>query len=169
MKLIDLIKSDLRANKGNRKGQLVALSYRLSNHIYRSNNILVKLLGFPIVKFHHWFVIWIMGVEIPAKTRIGEGLQVWHGTALVINQDTVIGDNVLLRHSTTIGNKYLGSGCPVIGNNVEIGAHSILIGDIKIGDNVTIGAASLVTKSIPSNSVAYGNPIKIVSKFKETA
>ncbi|MBC7401314.1 MAG: serine acetyltransferase, partial [Mucilaginibacter sp.] len=82
-------------------------------------------------------------------------------------------DNCTLRNSTTIGNKKQADGtfgpAPRIGNNVDIGANVIIIGDIEIGDNVVIGAGSVVTKSIPANSVAVGNPAKILDKKETTA
>lgn len=52
-----------------------------------------------------------------------------------------------------------------IGNNVWIGGNSVILPSISIGDNVTIGAGSVVTKSIPSNSLAVGNPCRIVKKL----
>ena len=48
-----------------------------------------------------------------------------------------------------------------IGNNVWIGGNCVILPGITIGDNVTIGAGSIVTKDIPSNVVAYGNPCKV--------
>lgn len=57
-----------------------------------------------------------------------------------------------------------------IGDNVFIGAGSIILPNVKIGNNVVIGAGSLVNKNIPDNSVAAGNPAKIISSiadFKE--
>ena len=48
-----------------------------------------------------------------------------------------------------------------IGNNVQIGANSIVLPGVTIGNNVIIGALSLVNKDIPDNSVAYGIPIEI--------
>ena len=48
-----------------------------------------------------------------------------------------------------------------IGNNVQIGANSIVLPGVTIGNNVIIGALSLVNKDIPDNSTAYGSPIKI--------
>lgn len=48
-----------------------------------------------------------------------------------------------------------------IGNNVWIGGNVTVLPGVTIGDNVTIGAGSVVTKDIPSNSVAYGNPCRI--------
>lgn len=49
-----------------------------------------------------------------------------------------------------------------IGNNVWIGANSVILPSVKIGDNVVIGAGSIVTKNIPSNTIAVGNPCKVI-------
>lgn len=50
----------------------------------------------------------------------------------------------------------------IIGNNVWIGGGAIIMPGVTIGDNVVIGAGSVVTKDIPSNKIAYGNPCRIV-------
>lgn len=49
-----------------------------------------------------------------------------------------------------------------IGNNVWIGGSVTILPGVKIGDNVTIGAGSVVTRDIPSNTVAVGNPCKVI-------
>ncbi|MDB4048042.1 hypothetical protein N9494_02115 [Polaribacter sp.] len=49
-----------------------------------------------------------------------------------------------------------------IGNNVWIGANSTVLPEVSIGNNVIIGANSLVSKNIPSNSVAVGNPCRVI-------
>lgn len=57
-----------------------------------------------------------------------------------------------------------------IGNNVFIGANSVILPGIKIGNNVVIGAGSIVCKDIPSNSIAVGNPCKVIktkNSYKE--
>lgn len=54
-----------------------------------------------------------------------------------------------------------------IGNNVFIGINAIILPGVVIGDNVIIGAGSIVSKSIPSNSVAVGSPIRIISNIEE--
>ena len=51
-----------------------------------------------------------------------------------------------------------------IGNHVWIGANSTILPEITIGDNVIIGANSLVNKDIPSNSIAVGNPCKVIKE-----
>lgn len=50
----------------------------------------------------------------------------------------------------------------MIGNNVWIGGGVIIMPGVTIGDNVVIGAGSVVTKDIPDNVVAYGNPCRVM-------
>lgn len=52
-----------------------------------------------------------------------------------------------------------------IGSNVWIGGGSIILPGVKIGDNTTIGAGSVVTKDIPQNVLALGNPCKIIKEI----
>lgn len=57
-------------------------------------------------------------------------------------------------------------GCIQIGDNVAIGANVIILPNVKIGSDVIIGAGTVCSKDIPDNSVAVGNPIKIISSFE---
>ena len=50
----------------------------------------------------------------------------------------------------------------VIGKNVWIGSHAVILPGVTIGDNVIIGALSFVNKDIPSNSIAVGSPCKVI-------
>lgn len=160
---------DWQANRRNFKGQLVLFMFRLASLINRS--MVAKVIFYPYLLWYRYVVEWVWGIEIPRKTKIGKGLSLYHGTALVINQGVVFGDNCTVRNSVTIGHKKLPDGtfsrCPRLGNNVDIGANVVIIGDIEIGDNVIIGAGSVVTKSIPANNTVVGNPARILEK-KET-
>ena len=51
-------------------------------------------------------------------------------------------------------------------DNVFIGAHSIIIGNVKIGPNAIIAAGSVVTKDVPANSIVGGNPAKVISDME---
>jgi len=53
-----------------------------------------------------------------------------------------------------------------IGNNVFIGANSVILKGVKIGNNVIIGASTVVNKDVPSNSIAVGNPARVIGKVK---
>ena len=52
-----------------------------------------------------------------------------------------------------------------IGDNAWIGGNTLIMPGVEIGDNVTIGAGSVVTKSIPSNMLAFGNPCRVVKEI----
>ena len=59
-------------------------------------------------------------------------------------------------------------GIPVtIGNNVWIGGNTVILPGVTIGDNVVIGAGSVVTKDIPDNMIAAGNPCKVIREITE--
>ena len=89
------------------------------------------------------------------------------------NNRIVFGNNIELapgvsiissNHDTSNLKKHV-EGKPIsIGNNVWIGANSTILPEVKIGNNVIIGANSVVTKDIPSNSVAVGNPCKVIKE-----
>lgn len=92
----------------------------------------------------------ILGIDLPASTRIGPGLQIHHGIGLVVHGETVIGSDVVLRHSTTIGQASPNGGVPVIADGVDIGANVVIIGPIAVGQGATVGAGAVVTKSVPA-------------------
>lgn len=87
-----------------------------------------------------------------------------------------IGDNVtlaprvhILAHdaSTKKHLKYTKIGKVRIGNNVFVGANSIILPNINIGDNVIIGAGSVITKDVLENSIVAGNPAKVIGKTSD--
>ncbi len=98
---------------------------------------------------------------VPFSTKVGKGLTYAHPYSTVLNAET-IGDNFSCLHCTTIGKKGPGERRPRIGNNVTVGCHVAIIGDITIGNNVTIGAGSVIVKDIPDNAVVVGNPARII-------
>jgi serine O-acetyltransferase len=105
------------------------------------------------------------GIEIHPGAKIGRGLFIDHGMGTVIGETAEIGKNCVLFHSVTLGGtgKDIGKRHPTVGNNVFIGAGSILLGPMKVGNNVKIGADTIVVnKNIPSNCTVAGTPGLIV-------
>ncbi|AMR30548.1 serine acetyltransferase [Mucilaginibacter sp. PAMC 26640] len=162
---------DWKVNRGNVKARIVLTMFRLVNAI--NHNMVAKIILFPYLMFYRFFVEWSLGIELPRKLRVGKNLVFYHGQGLVVNFGTIIGESCVLRNGVTIGHKKLADGtlsrCPQIGNYVDIGANVCIIGDITIGDHVTIGAGAVVVKSIPANSVAVGNPARVLNSKTATA
>ena len=153
------------ANAGALKAKIVLLIYRMAT-LWRSSNLLLKLLGFPFVVLNKLICECLFSVEIPHRVRIGYGLKIYHPHAIVIGRDVVIGDNCTLRQGVTIGNiahrNGHTSGSPVVGNDVEFGANAIAIGAITIGDGATIGAETVVTKDLPAGAIAVGAGFRVL-------
>jgi putative colanic acid biosynthesis acetyltransferase WcaB len=164
--VIQVIFQDWQRNKK------TSLKSRLTLALFRSAHLIGHLpvyfiwLSLPYRFFYQILVEWVLGIELPWDTEVGENLQLQHGIGLVVNHDTIIGDNCTLRNSTTIGNKQQADGTygapPKIGNNVDIGCNVVIIGALTIGDNAVIGAGSVVVKDVPPNAVVAGNPAKVL-------
>lgn len=56
-------------------------------------------------------------------------------------------------------------GCIQVGDNVMVGANTLILPNVRIGNNVVVGAGSVVTRDIPSNSVAAGVPCRVIGTF----
>ncbi len=122
--------------------------------------------------------------EVPLEKLVQRGLKVgdnFQRLGGIIIDDShcwliTIGDNVtlaprvhILAHdaSTKLATGYTRIGLVNIGNNVFVGAESIILPGVTIGNNVVIGAGSVVTRDIPDNSVVAGNPAKVLGNYDE--
>lgn len=106
----------------------------------------------------------LFGCEVHSEMVAGKGIVFAHnGCGIVVNKDTVLGDNVLVFQNVTIGGRNE-SGSPKVGNNVIIGAGAVILGDIVIGDDAKIGANAVVIHDVPPNSTAVGVPAVIKLK-----
>jgi serine acetyltransferase len=151
------IREELRSNPEIRSRFIIFL-FRYSCYLSNKRNLITKLFGKIIGSFYAFYTGWILGMDLSYNTEIGYGLKIFHGFGIVVHPDTVIGQNLTLRQNTTIGQAHENARSPKIGDNVNIGANCIIIGDISIGDNCIIGAGSVINKSFPANSIIVGNP-----------
>lgn len=107
---------------------------------------------------------WLTGIEIHPSARIGIGFFIDHGMGVVIGETAEIGDYVTLFQGVTLGGtgKERGKRHPTLGNHVVVGAGAKILGGITIGDNVKIGANSVVLKSVSANSTVIGVPARVI-------
>ena len=105
------------------------------------------------------------GIEIHEGAIIGKRLFIDHGMGVVIGETSVIGDNCTIYHGVTLGGtgKDKKKRHPDIGSNVIIGCGAKILGPIVIGDNVKIGANSVVLKSVENNKTVVGIPATTVN------
>jgi serine acetyltransferase len=160
MRIFKFIFQDTLNNRYNTKGKIITVLFRLANYAFVSKSARIILI--PYLLFYKFVVEWLFCVEIPPKLKVGKGLMIYHGFGIVIHEKCIIGENVKIRHNTTIGNSQVNGECPIIGNNVEIGANTVIIGNIEVGNNSIIGAGSVVISDVPPNSLVVGNPGRIV-------
>ena len=123
------------------------------------------------------------GAHIVGNVSLGENVGIWYNAvvradmeSITIGNNTNIQDNctlhtgngfpIVVGEGVTIGHNAIVHGCH-IGDNTVIGMGSILLNGAKVGRNCIIGAGALVTgkMEIPDNSMAFGNPAKIIRKL----
>ena len=104
------------------------------------------------------------GCEIHGRMKCGGKLQLPHnGLGVVINPNTVIGNNVKIYQNVTIGGRD-GSGAPIIDDDVMIGAGAVILGDVHLYKGARIGANAVVICDVPAYATAVGVPAVIKEK-----
>lgn len=107
------------------------------------------------------------GIELNGAS-FGKNLRLYHGN-IVINEQAQIGNYCKLHGSNCIGNNGDSNLCPTIGDNVDIGYGTIIIGNVKIGNNIVIGANSLVNKDLLDENFIYaGSPAKKIKRIEKS-
>ena len=108
----------------------------------------------------------VFGVDIHPAARIGRGVMIDHAHSIVIGETAVVGDNVSMLHSVTLGGtgKADGDRHPKIGDGVLIGAGAKVLGNIRVGNCSRIAAGSVVLADVPRNSTVAGVPARVVGE-----
>lgn len=104
----------------------------------------------------------ITGISLPKEATFGPGLKIWHFGGIFIHPDTRAGKGCTLRQGVTLGNRHNAGPCPILGDNVELGAYAQVLGGVTIGDNCRIGAMAVVLQDVPSGAAAVGNPARVI-------
>jgi serine O-acetyltransferase len=108
----------------------------------------------------------IFGVDIHPGARIGRGIMIDHAHSIVIGETAVVGDNVSMLHSVTLGGtgKEEEDRHPKIEDGVLIGAGAKVLGNIRVGHCSRIAAGSVVLSEVPPCKTVAGVPARIVGE-----
>ncbi len=139
------------------KGFQAVQAYRVSHYLWTHGRK-------DVAYFFQMRTSEVFGVDIHPGAVIGKGLMIDHAHSIVIGETAVVGNNVSMLHSVTLG----GTGKedqdrhPKIGDGVLIGAGAKILGNIKIGDDSRIAAGSVVLAEVPPGKTVAGVPAKII-------
>jgi len=105
-------------------------------------------------------------VDIHPAAKMGHGILLDHATGLVIGETAVVGNNVSILQSVTLGGtgKEEGDRHPKIADGVLISAGAKILGNIRVGEGAKVGAGSVVLEDVPPHVTVAGVPAKIVGR-----
>ncbi|KAM1758056.1 hypothetical protein ACFX11_007226 [Malus domestica] len=168
--VVRAVKDDLRAVKErdpacvsyshcllNFKGFLACQAHRAAHKLWSQGRKVLALLIQNRVSE-------VFAVDIHPGAKIGSGILLDHATGLVVGETAVIGNDVSILHSVTLGGtgKASGDRHPKIGDGVLIGAGTCILGNIRIGEGAKVGAGSVVIKDVPARTTVVGNPGRLI-------
>jgi serine O-acetyltransferase len=158
--MLDFLKAYKRYDPAAKSILEIALLYPGPKAIalHRISHFLYLRRWYFLARFICEFGRWLTGIEIHPGAKIGRRLVIDHGMGIVIGETAEIGNDCIIFHGVTLGGLKFDpvKRHPTVGNNVLIGANSILLGPITIGDNCKIGAQAMITKSMPEGHRATG-------------
>ena len=141
------------------KGFQALQAYRLANWLWSNDR---KDMAY----FVQMRTSEIFGVDIHPAARIGRGIMIDHAHSIVIGETAIVGDDVSMLHSVTLGGTGKNDNVrhPTIGNGVLIGAGAKILGNFKVGDCSRVAAGSVVLHEVPPCKTVAGVPAKIVGE-----
>jgi len=141
------------------KGFQAVQAYRVAHWLWNTGRR-------DLAYFFQMRVSEVFSIDIHPAAKVGKGIMIDHAHAIVIGETAVVGDNVSLLHSVTLG----GTGKededrhPKIGDGVLIGAGAKVLGNITVGNCSRIAAGSVVLTEVPPCKTVAGVPARIVGE-----
>ncbi|WP_116133923.1 serine O-acetyltransferase [Tropicimonas sp. IMCC34043] len=141
------------------KGFQALQAYRVGNWLWRQDRR-------DFSYFIQMRVSEVFGVDIHPAAVLGRGIMIDHAHSIVIGETAVVGDNVSMLHSVTLGGtgKEDGDRHPKVHNGVMIGAGAKILGNISVGSCSRIAAGSVVLEDVPPKVTVAGVPARIIGK-----
>jgi len=141
------------------KGFQAIQAYRVAHWLFKAGRL--DLSYFIQMRVSEQF-----GIDIHPAAVVGQGIMIDHAHSIVIGETAVVGDNVSMLHSVTLGGtgKEDDDRHPKIGDGVLIGAGAKVLGNITVGNCSRIAAGSVVLDDVPPCKTVAGVPAKIVGE-----
>ncbi|NRB36493.1 MAG: serine O-acetyltransferase [Rhodobacteraceae bacterium] len=141
------------------KGYIATQAYRVGHWLWTEGR-------HDLAYFFQMRTSEIFGIDIHPAAKIGRGLMIDHAHSIVIGETAVVGDNVSMLHSVTLGGtgKVEQDRHPKIGDGVLIGAGAKVLGNIKVGHCSRIAAGSVVLSEVAACKTVAGIPAKVVGE-----
>lgn len=176
--MLRTIEADLRANVDNTKrtgfgfwlwvlGKTMfapqvhaVVLHRLAHALWRTP---LRPLALPVRSIA---MAW-SGAEIHPAARLGPGFVLVHSSGVVIGPGSRVGRNCRMHQGATLGDPGLDwrgekAGFPIVGDDVILGAHAVVLGPCRIGDGAVVGANSVVSRDVAANTAVAGSPAEVV-------
>jgi serine O-acetyltransferase len=137
--------------------------YRLGRAIETSRLRPLK----PLLRAAHWplevALRFICGIHLDSRAEIAPGFYVGHFGSIYVGPGVRIGRDCNISQMCFIAAAEDGSGAPVIGDRVYLGAGCKVIGNVRIGDGAAVGANAVVVEDVPAHGVVAGVPAQLIS------
>lgn len=144
-------------------GTIAVIVYRYGRWVYGLKIPILKQLLNLLYLPGKAFVVLGLGIYIPVRANIGKGFAIHNFSGIFICEAT-IGENFIVFQNVTIGHLRGQPEPPKLGNNVFLAAGAKVLGSITIGNNVAVGANSVVVNDVPDNCTVMGVPARIISR-----
>ncbi len=141
------------------KGFQAVQAYRVGHWLWKEGR---KDLAY----FFQMRVSEVFGIDVHPAAKIGRGIMIDHAHSIVIGETAIVGDNVSMLHSVTLGGtgKEDDDRHPKIEDGVLIGAGAKVLGNITVGHCSRVAAGSVVLEKVPPMKTVAGVPAKIVGE-----
>lgn len=128
--------------------------------------------GRDVTLYHPVIFYGAEALDIGDNTSVAPFVHVWCGGRVIIGARCMIGSHTAI---TSLTHNYdapemwktIEAAPVVIGDDVWIGSHAVILPGVKIGNGVVVGAGSIVSKDVPENAVVYGSPA-LVQAYRQT-
>jgi serine O-acetyltransferase len=143
-------------------GTLAVIVHRFGRWVYSIKIPVIRQLMIFIYLVVNTLCLAVTGIHVHRESDIGPGLVI-HNSNCIFILATKIGHSCTVNQGVSVAS-VRGTGWPILGNNVYLGAGCKVMGGVTVGDNVVVSANSLVITDVPGNCTVLGVPARVISR-----